>query len=108
MRVLGREEPVTDFKTTALRELAEQQTRFTPPARRQTQVAAALKLLGEIESGKQYPYQYVCFRLTDFRSDTHPDLLISGDALRHDLELFARRVEQSVPALPIEQTVEPM
>lgn len=99
---------MTDFKTTALRELAEQQTRFTPPARRQTQVAAALKLLAEIESGKQYPYQYVCFRLTDFRSDTHPDLLIPGDALRHDLELFARRVEKSVPPLPIEQAVEPM
>ncbi len=99
---------MTDFKTTALRELAEQQTRFTPAARRQTQVTAALKLLGEIESGKQYPYQYVCFRLTDFRSDTHPDLLISGDALRHDLELFARRVEKSVPPLPIEQAVEPM
>jgi len=99
---------VSEFKTNALRELAEQQTRFTPPARRQTQVAAALKLLGEIEAGKQYPYQYVCFRLTDFRSEAYPDLLIIGEALRHDLELFARRVEKSVPPLPIEQAVEPM
>ena len=99
---------MSEFKTNALRELAEQQTRFTPPARRQTQVAAALKLLGEIEAGKQYPYQYVCFRLTDFRSEAYPDLLIIGEALRHDLELFARRVEKSVPPLPIEQAVEPM
>jgi RNA polymerase sigma factor (sigma-70 family) len=35
-------------------------------------------------------------------------VLIVGDVLRHDLELFIRRVEKSLPALPIEQTVEPM
>jgi RNA polymerase primary sigma factor len=99
---------VSDFKTTALKELAEQQMRFAPSARRQTQVAAALKLFGEIEPEKSYPYQYVCFRLTEFRSDAHADLRIPGDQLRHDLELFARRVEKSVPALPIEQTIEPM
>ena len=99
---------MTDFKISSLKELAEQQTRFAPSARRQAQVAAALKLLTEVEPGKSYPYQYVCFRLTEFRSSAHPDLMIPGEALRHDLELFARRVEKSVPALPIEQAVEPM
>jgi RNA polymerase sigma factor (sigma-70 family) len=99
---------VTEFKIHALRELAEQQTRFAPPARRQAQAAAALKLLAEIDPAKSYPYQYVCFRVTDYRSEAHPDLMIPGDVLRHDLELFARRVEKSVPPLPIEQSVEPM
>jgi RNA polymerase sigma factor (sigma-70 family) len=99
---------VTDFKNTALRELAEQQTRFAPPARRQAQVAAAQKLLAEIEPEKGYPYQYVCFRVTEYRPDVHPDLVIPGDVLRHDLELFIRRVERSVPPLPIEQTIEPL
>ncbi len=99
---------MSDFKTTALKELAEQQTRFAPAARRQAQVAAAIRLLGEIEPGRSYPYQYVCFRLTDFRSEAHSELLIAGEALRHDLELFARRVEKSLPSLPIEQSVESM
>jgi RNA polymerase sigma factor (sigma-70 family) len=99
---------VTDFKTDALRELAEQQTRYAPPARRQAQVAAALRLLPEVEPGREYPYQYVCFRLTEFRSDAHPDLLIPGADLRHDLGLWARRVGRSVPAVPIEHAVEPM
>jgi len=40
----------------ALKELAEQQTRYAPPARRQAQVAAAQKLLAEIEPAKSYPY----------------------------------------------------
>jgi RNA polymerase sigma factor (sigma-70 family) len=99
---------VSEFKTSALKQLAEQQTRFAPPARRQAQVAAALKLLAEIDPVKDYPYQYVCFRVTEYRSTAHPDLMIPGDALRHDLELFARRVEKSIPPLPIEQAVEPM
>jgi len=97
---------VSEFKTKALKELAEQQTRFAPPARRLAQIASARKLLSEVEAEKTYPYQYVCFRVTEYRSEAYPDLLISGDALRYDLELFARRVEKSLPALPIEQTVE--
>jgi len=99
---------VSEYKTQALRELAEQQMRYAPPARRQAQVAAALKLLGEVEAEKSYPYQYVCYRLTDYRSDAYPDLLIPGEDLRHDLELFARRVERSLPAVPVEQSVEPL
>ncbi|MDY3557050.1 sigma-70 family RNA polymerase sigma factor [Gemmata sp. JC717] len=96
------------FKNQALKELTEQQTRFAPVARRQLQIANAQKLLTEIEPGKAYPYQYVCFRVTEFRSDAHPDLLLSGESLKHDLAQFVRRVERSLPAQPVEQTVEPM
>lgn len=99
---------MTQFKIQALKELAEQQTRFAPPARRQAQVAAAQRLLAEIEAGKDYPYQYVCYRVTEYRPDAHLDLVIPGLLLRHDLELFIRRVERSVPPLPIEQAVEAM
>ena len=96
------------FKCQALKELTEQQTRYAPPARRQEQVARAQKLVAELDPGKTYPYQYACFRVTDYRSDAHADLLISGHDLKHDLELFVRRVERSVPAVPIEQTIEPI
>src|SRR4051794_29419307 len=88
---------VNEFKCPALKELTEQQTRYAPPARRQEQVARAQKLVAETEPGKKYPYQYVCFRVTDYRSDAHPDLLIPGEDLKHDLTLFVRRVERSVP-----------
>jgi len=99
---------VNDFKQPALAELTEQQTRYAPAARRQEQVARAERLLGEIEPGKTYPYQYVCYRVTDYRSDAHAELLIPGSDLQHDLLQFVRRVERSVPSVPIEQTVEPM
>jgi RNA polymerase sigma factor (sigma-70 family) len=99
---------VSAFKVQALRELTEQQTRFAPPVRRQEQVSRAERLVAEIDPGKQYPYQWVCFKLTEYRSDAHADLLIPGPLLRHDLALFARRVERSIPPVPIEQAVEPM
>lgn len=99
---------MTEFKNQALKELTEQQTRYAPPARRQAQIANAQKLLGEVDPSKAYPYAYVTFRITDYRSDAHTDLLISGEDLRHDLALFIRRVERSVPPVPAEQTVEPM
>ncbi|HJZ54641.1 MAG TPA: RNA polymerase subunit sigma-70, partial [Gemmataceae bacterium] len=99
---------MTEFKSQALKELTELQTRYAPPARRQEQVARAEKLLGEIDPERAYPYQYVCFRLTEYRSDAHPDLLISGEDLSHDLTLFVRRLDRSVPAVPIEQAIEPM
>lgn len=99
---------MSEFKNPALKELTEQQTRFAPAARRQSQIAGAQRLLSEVEPGKEYPYQYVCYRLTDFRSDAHPELLLRGDELRHDLALFIRRLERSVPALPAGPSVEPM
>jgi RNA polymerase sigma factor (sigma-70 family) len=102
------EDVVNAFKCPALKELTEQQTRYAPPARRSEQVARAQKLIAELDPAKNYPYQYVCFRITDYRSDAHADLLITGADLKHDLAIFVRRVERSVPAVPIEQTVEPV
>ena len=96
------------FKCQPLKELTEQQTRYAPPARRQEQVARAQKLIAETEPAKNYPYQYVCFRVTDYRSDAYPELMIPGADLKHDLALFVRLVERSVPAVPIEQAVEPI
>ena len=98
---------MSEFIHQALKQLTDQQVRFAPPARRQEQVVRARKLLGELDPERQYPYPFVCFRITGFR-DAQDDLLIPGSDLAHDLALFVRRVERSLPALPVEQVVEPM
>ena len=97
-----------DFRAPALRELTDQQVRFAPAARRREQLDRAAKLLGEVDLERVYPYQFVCYRITDFRSGAHADLLIPGPDLKHDLAEFIRRVERSIPPLPIEQAVEPI
>jgi RNA polymerase primary sigma factor len=89
---------VTAFKHPALKQLTDQQVRFAPPARRQEQLARAQKLLGEIEPGRAYPYQFICFRITDFRSEIYPDLRVQGADLAHDLALFIEALGGTVPA----------
>jgi RNA polymerase sigma factor (sigma-70 family) len=93
---------VANFKIPALKQLTDQQVRFAPPARRLEQLAHAEKLLAEVDPGRKYPYQFVCFRVTEFRSDQYPDLLIDGGDLASDLTEMIGLLGKSVPAVPIE------
>jgi len=93
---------VRGFTIGALEQLTDQQVRFAPVARRQEQMARAEKLLGEIEPTRKYPYQFVCYRITDFRSDANPDLLIGGAELKNDLDLFLDRLARSLQVVPLE------
>ena len=78
--------------------MTDQQVRYAPPARRLEQRARAEKLLTEIEAEKQYPYQFICYRVTDFRPDSYPGLLIPGADVRHDLTLMIEAL--AVPGTP--------
>src|SRR5262245_2037729 len=82
----------------ALKQLTDQQVRFAPPARRREQLARAQQLLGEVEPGRKYPYQWVCFRITEFRPESYPDLLIDGTDLAHDLTRMIEALGGTVPA----------
>jgi len=90
---------VTGFKHPALQQLTDQQVRFAPPARRLEQMARAQQLLCEVESGKQYPYQFICYRITEYRPESYPDLLIEGSELAHDLVLLIEALDEPVVTL---------
>ena len=90
---------MTGFKHPALKQLTDQQVRFAPPARRLEQLVRAKGLLAEVEGGKRYPYQYICYRITEFRPDSYPDLLIDGDDLRADLPLLIEALDEPVVSL---------
>jgi len=99
---------LSTFKQQALKELTDQQVRFAPPARRLAQLKRAERLLAETDTTKQYPYQYVCFRVTEFRPDSYPDLLIDGRDLQADLGRMIVELARSMPAQPIETMAEPV
>jgi RNA polymerase primary sigma factor len=99
---------VSRFIHAALEQLADQQVRYTPPARRLEQLRRAEQLLVEIDPAKQYPYQFVCYRITDFRPEAYADLIIPGDQLRHDLGLLIDRLARSMPPRPVEEVEEPV
>src|SRR4249920_2628108 len=94
------------YKHDALKELADQQVRFAPPPRRLEQLKRAEQLLSEIDPVREYPYQFLCYRVTDFRSDANPGLLVSGDDVVHDLGLWINELAVSLPAIPIEEVDE--
>jgi RNA polymerase sigma factor (sigma-70 family) len=99
---------VSTFKHQALKELTDQQVRFAPPARRLEQLARAERLLADIDLQKNYPYQFVCYRITDYRPTTYPDLVIPGEELTRDLYQMISELSTSMPAMPVETVTEPV
>jgi len=99
---------VKTYKQQALKELADQQVRFAPPPRRLEQLKRAEQLLTEIDPERDYPYQFICFRVTDFRSEAYSGLLIKGQDVLHDLGLWINELASSLPAIPVEEVAEPV
>jgi len=69
------------------------QLRFTPENKRRTQLDAAEELYAVVEPDKEYPFEFVFFRITGF----HPkgpvaEELIKGDELLDDLRIFISRL----------------
>jgi RNA polymerase primary sigma factor/RNA polymerase sigma factor len=71
-----------------MRELRDQQVRFAPREKKLEQVAAAEKLLTEIEPDRIYTYEYLCFRITRYRPEAHRDVKFVGLDAKHDLGMF--------------------
>src|SRR5207244_6143576 len=53
-------------------------------------------------------YQYVVFRLTDYRPDAYPEMMLSGQDLVHDLGAMIAELARSMPAVPVESVSEPV
>ena len=98
---------MSDFKVQALERLTEQ-VRFAPPGVRQEQLERAGVLHAQVKPERQYPYPFVCFRITNYRTDDNANLLISGVDLKHDLDLFRERVARSLQTAGLEMPAEPM
>jgi len=77
-----------DYVNPVMRELRDQQVRFAPREKKLEQVNRAEKLLAELDPSRTYTYEYLCYRITDFRPQAHPNKKLSGDETIHDLRLF--------------------
>src|SRR5438309_7658416 len=84
------------YRHPALKQLKEQQSRFAPRERRLEQIDRAEQLLGEIEVGRCYPYEYLCFRITGFRPEGAPALVLDGRDVQHDLKFFVEDLSKTV------------
>jgi RNA polymerase sigma factor (sigma-70 family) len=81
------------------------QLRFTPEKKRRKQLDAAEKLVAIIDKDKEYPYEFVCFRITGFqpKSDIESEL-IKGDELLEDLRIFISKLSGKLARPVTEQS----
>jgi RNA polymerase primary sigma factor/RNA polymerase sigma factor len=78
-----------------LKQLCDQQIRFAPSDQKLQQVAAAERLIGEVDPNKTYTYEYVCFRITGYRPELFARTQVSGEDLLHDLHLFVEELSDA-------------
>ncbi|QDV14524.1 RNA polymerase principal sigma factor HrdB [Rosistilla oblonga] len=83
-----------DYRDQAVKELRDH-LRFAPRSKKLEQTARAEKLLSEIETNKEYSFDYLCFRITDYRPEQPSRRLVHGKDVRHDLRLFVEDVSDA-------------
>ncbi len=73
------------------------QVRFAPASKRQKQVERAEQLLDMIQKDGEYPFEFVCFKITGFRpKGDEGRRLIRGDGLAEDLRIFIWKLSGQV------------
>ena len=95
------------YRHPAMKQLRDQQTRYAPRDRRLEQVEKAELLLDEIEGAKRYPYEYLCYRITGFRPEGWPALVLEGGDVQHDLRMFVEDLSATARQA-VEQVEEPV
>lgn len=83
------------YRSPIIKELRDQQVRFAPRTRKLEQVDRAERLLGEIDPAKTYSYEYLCYRITDYRPDASPKSTMTGEEAWHDVRLFVEDVSDA-------------
>jgi RNA polymerase primary sigma factor len=96
-----------DYRIAMLRELRDQQVRFAPRSKRMEQVARAERLLVELEMNREYPYDFIFYRLMEVRSESTQRKLIKGEDAAHDLRLFVEDVSSSLN-MRVDEAAEPV
>ncbi len=97
----------TQYQSSVVRELRDQQVRFAPRHKKVDQINRAERLIGEIDAEREYTYEYLCYRLTDYRPDAPRSPAVMGEDLKHDLRLFVEDVSESAN-LKAEEAGEPV
>ncbi|MEZ6067593.1 MAG: sigma-70 family RNA polymerase sigma factor, partial [Planctomycetaceae bacterium] len=95
------------YQHPAIRQLADQQVRYAPLDIQVEQMDQAERLLHELEPESRYRYVDLCERITGYRPDRYPDLVVEGQEAIHDLRLFVEDLSQAA-SLPVERAPEPV
>lgn len=84
------------------------QLRFAPEKKRLEQLDCAERLFAVIDRKKEYPFEFVCFRITGYHPKGLGELpLIKGEELLEDLRVFISKLSAQVaqPVVHVKQKV---
>ena len=96
-----------DYRIALIRELRDQQVRYAPRVRRLEQAERAERLMSDLDLNRDYPYEFIYFRVTDFRPEENSRKMVRGEDAAHDLRLFVEDVTDSLN-LRVEEANEPV
>ena len=97
----------SNYFNPAIRQLRDQQVRFAPREKKLEQANQAERLLAELDPDRVYPYEYLCYRITNYRPESYPDLKVTGREASHDLRLFVEDLSDSAD-VPADEAGEPV
>src|SRR5690606_15593534 len=66
------------YHNPAIRQLKDQQIKYAPVEVRLQQMEKAERLLHSLDPDRSYHYRDICEKVTDFKSEMYPDLIIDG------------------------------
>jgi RNA polymerase primary sigma factor len=92
---------MSQYRNPAIRQLRDQQIGFAPRDVRLTQLERTEHLLAELSPAGQYRYPDLCERITSYRPELYPDLVLTGEEAVHDLRCFVEDLSDSID-LPAE------
>lgn len=96
-----------DYRSQQISQLANQQVRFAPIEKRIEQITRAEQLLYDIKPDTTYSYEYLCFKITDYRPENSEIEAIKGVDVIHDLHLLIEDLSESAN-IKAEETGEPV
>jgi len=84
-----------EYRDSKVKELRDQLVRFAPKTQKVELGARAEQLLLEIESDRVYAYDFVCFRVTNYRPQNPSRVSIASVDIKHDLRLLIEDISES-------------
>lgn len=88
------------YRNPAIKQLRDQQIKYAPRDVQLTQISRAERLLDELNPVGSYRYPELCEKITTYRGEMYPDLVVSGAEAVHDLRCFVEDLSD-MPISPL-------
>ena len=83
------------YRNPAIKQLRDHQIKYAPRDVQLTQISRAERLLDELNPAGTYRYPELCEKITTYRGEMYPDLVLSGAEAVHDLRCFVEDLSDS-------------